>query len=255
METNKSRRLIALVLALFIITLGLGSFLIIRNQDEPERQTQDSQKLNFYEFSQLIARRDYDTLALLLGAKDLKPVLKKFAIAKPGSKPKVTFVNPDEYDYMGEMSEPIVNESGFRLLINFDNQNTGSEIILSGRENLQTKSWWSGIHQLRIGYNNNNEWYLNIHNGRQENSVYYLTINKIKPRITFILEFVDTNGSRILIKDTSGQELAVVDISANKDLKMPSGLFPYSDLKVGVNLPPQGKLIINKILYYSFIAN
>ncbi len=240
MATNKTKVLIALVFFLLLITLGLSSKLLNTDENKPEPQIQSQKTLDFYQFSQLLATNNYASLALLSGALDLKPLITKNTIV----------FNSSKQDYKTQFINPIVLNSSFKILLNFDNQNTKSEVILSGKENLQTNVWWEHIHQLRVGYNSK-KLYLSLFNGLQPNSAYYQELDLVSPPI-LILEFNDSKGSGVIIKDVSGQELTNIVIANNPELEMKEGLFPYSNLQIGINLPPQGKLKLNQFWFYEF---
>ena len=250
-KTPKNQSLVFLILGLIIVFLGLNSYLFaskIKNYSYPNT---DDSSLNFFELSALFKSSSAYDIALIYGARDLKPYLENFRAASSYQGKSLTFKNPEKESYYGEFTEPIIINSSFRLLLNFDNQNTESELILSGKDNLQNNNWWENIHQLRIGYNKEEKgFYLSLLNGQKEGSVWYKILANTKPSETLILEFTDFAGQGFLVKDVSGQVLAEIDSTELKSLDMAEGLFPYSSMKIGINLAPGAKLKLNKLLIW-----
>jgi len=247
-----NKTLIAAVIFLFLILLGLNSYLILLNKIHISIPSQDTGKLDFFEFSTMLANNSADDIALIAGVRDLRPLLANFNALTQKSGNKLQFTNPYKENYYGEFTEPIILNSGFRLLLNFSTQNTDSEIVFYGKENLQENEWWENIHQLRIGYNNEEEgYYLSLLNGKKEGSCWYQILENTKPGQTLILEFANNTGQAFWVKDTFGKILVQLDLTAERDLQMAQGLFPYSTFKIGLNLPPKdGKLILNKLFSY-----
>jgi len=251
META-NKRIAVLVLVLLFVSLGLGGYIYLLKQQGKIRAGQSFDQWNFYELSSLLASDSDEQIALIAGVKDIKASFANFELAKQNKDNLFILANPSKENYAGEFSEPIVNSGPFRILFNFDNRNTDSEIILSGKDNWQDNEWWQNIHELRIGYNNEEGgYYLSLLNGQEEHSCWYQFLEKTLPRQSLILEFANSQGQAFWLKDTAGNVLVEVSLIKEDDLKMEGGLFPYSSMKVGVNLPPKGgKLILHKLLYY-----
>ena len=250
MATNKTKVLIALVFLLLMITLGLSGKLLNANKNKINSQNKDLNSLNFYEFSQLLADYNYDDLSILVGVKDLKPLMPTEDLVKQKNKQYLDWKNSNNQKYIGAFSSPIIVDKGFKLLINFDNQNTNSEIVLSGKESLYSNYWWQDIHQLRIGYNNGEGLFLNFLNGQQEQSTKYLNFQEFSPGDSILLEFTDPYGQQIKLMDIYGHLIYEINLAQEKELDLPNGLFPYANLKIGINLEPKGKLRLYKLYLY-----
>lgn len=253
-KTTKNQGLIILIIGLIIIFLGLNSYLFVQNNTANIAENNHDEFTNFFELSALISSNSAYDVALVYGAKDLKPYLNDFRALSDNQAQTLIFKNPEKKSYYGELTEPITLNSGFRLLLNFDNQTTDSEIVISGKENLQKNDWWQDIHQLRIGYNKEEKgYYVSLLNGQKEGSAWYQILKNTKPGESMILEFANSQGQGLLIKNIGGQILTELKAEEMTSLEMRDGLFPYSSLKIGINLPPSNeKLIINKFFLYNF---
>lgn len=251
-KTTKNQGLIILIIGLIIIFLGLNSYLFVQNNTANIAENNHDEFTNFFELSALISSNSAYDVALVYGAKDLKPYLNDFRALSDNQAQTLIFKNPEKKSYYGELTEPITLNSGFRLLLNFDNQTTDSEIVISGKENLQKNDWWQDIHQLRIGYNTQEKgYYLSLLNGQKEGSAWYQILKNTKPGESLIFEFTNFQGESFLVKNMSGQILTQLDLTETKDLQMAQGLFPYSNMKIGINLPPDnGRLKINQLLFF-----
>lgn len=252
-QNKQTQSLIALIFILIVITLGLSSYIIVNVHQEDYAFKTNQSEFDFLELSSLISQPNLNDIAFIAGVKDLKLKLSEFSTLQSQTENILTFVNKHPSHYVTEFSEPIVINSGFRLLFNFDNQNTDSQLIISGKENLQDNQWWENIHQLRIGYNNEEKgYYVSLLNGQKPNSIYYQIFKEIKRNQTFILKFNNEFGSSFSLLDLAGNTLTTVNL-LEKKYQMPVGLFPYQSLQIGVNLPPKiGKLTINKFYLYEF---
>lgn len=252
-KTTTNKGLIILITGLMIIFLGLNNYLFVQKNTANIAEIKSDEFMNFYELSALISSNSADDVALVYGAKDLKPYLKDFRALSANQAQTLLFKNPEKESYYGELGEPITLSSGFRLLLNFDNQTTDSEIVISGKENLQENDWWQDIHQLRIGYNKQEKgYYLNLLNGQKEDSIWYQILENTKPGQSLILEFVNSQGQSFVVKDVSGQILTQLALTETEDLQMAQGLFPYSNMKIGFNLPPgNGRLKIKQLLFFA----
>lgn len=251
-KTTKNQGLIILIIGLIIIFLGLNSYLFVQNNTANIAENNHDEFTNFFELSALISSNSADDVALVYGAKDLKSYLKDFRALSANQAHTMLFKNPEQESYYGELSEPITLSSGFRLLLNFNNQTTNSEIVISGKENLQENNWWQGIHQLRIGYNKEEKgYYVSLLNGQREGSAWYQILKNTKPGESMILEFANSQGQGLLIKNIGGQILTELKAEEITSLEMRDGLFPYSSMKIGLNLPPDnGRLKIYQLLFF-----
>jgi hypothetical protein len=251
METV-DKKLGLLVLALLIILLGLSGYIFFLKQQGKYQPRNLGPNWDLYEFSTLLGTGSYEDIALIMGTKDLRQKLKFSEYAKTKDKGVLLFTNPSDKYYAGDFSEPIVTSGAFRLLFNFDNQTTDSELIISGQDNWGDNQWWENIRQLRIGYNNEeNGYYLSLRNGQEEHSCWWQFLENTKPGQSIIIEFADSQGRGFWVKDSGGQILKELDLTKETDLKMEDGLIPYSSFKVGVNLPPKtGRLLLHKLFFY-----
>lgn len=233
----KSQLMLVLVLLVFVLISILS---LAKQQSYKVTSPNTSQAQEFFELSALLADSPTD-LALLMGTKNLKPLMRNL----PQSN--------DKPNYYSQLSDPIVINSGFKILLNFTEHNTNSQLIISGRENLQNNRWWENIYQLRLGYSKENKGLvISLLNGQKPNSIYYQIFKEIKKNQSFVLQFNDEFGSSFSLLDLTGNTLTTVNL-LEKKYQMPAGLFPYQSLQVGVNLTPKiGKLTINKFYLYEF---
>lgn len=252
MATSSTKKLILLVAVLLSISISLFFYAIFNQNIRTENLPTNPEKLDFYEFSALLATDDYSSLAILAGTIDLTGQFQNFANVTTIKNNRITFENQNKKNYYAEYAEPIVLEGAFRILLNFDSHNTNSSIILSGREGSQDSEWWQDVIRVYIGYNKDEDKnYLSINNGQQEQSVYYYLFEKKTKNQSIILEFADQIGSVMIIKNSVGQYLADVNLTADKELGLENGLFPYSSMKIGISLPPDnGRLKINQLLFF-----
>jgi len=239
MAKGKKVIIIAVNILLLLIILAINQYSSFSKKNiYPPREYSQSM-LNFYELSLLLVDEDLNAVANLVGVKNLLGLTNNFQ-----------FYNQKDY-YYTDFTEPIAVTSKFKLMFNFDNQNTGSQLIISGKNNLQDNQWWENIYQLRIGYSNKNL-VLSLLNGKKQNSIYYQQIKDIGKDQTFVIEFSDEYASSFSIKNLQGDTLAKVNL-LDSLYEMPTGLLPYRSFKIGVNLPPKnGKLTLNKLLLYEF---
>ena len=252
MQSHKNQKIIWVIITLLIVFLGLSCYIFVQNNSSKITENYHDEFTNFFELSALISSNSADDVALVYGAKELKPYLENFRAFSGYQGKSQIFKNPEQESYYGELTEPITLNSGFRLLLNFDNQTTDSEIIISGKESSQENNWWQDIHQLRIGYNKEEKgYYISLLNGQKEGSAWYQILENTKPGESLIFEFTNFQGESFLVKNMSGQILTQLDLTETNDLQMAQGLFPYSSMKIGINLPPDnGRLKINQLLFF-----
>ena len=251
MEANPNKKLVLFAFVLATLSTGLFFAILLNKQNKIDNPLSKPSQLDFYEFSSLLAKNDYNSLALLTGITDLTGQLQNFNNVSKITNNQISFENSNNKNYYAEYAEPIVLDGGFKILLNFDTQNTESSIILSGQESSQTTNWWQDIIRIYIGYNKDEgKNYLSVHNGQQENSVYYYMFDKQDKSQSIILEFLNQIGSVMIIKNGMGQYLTEINFANDKNLGLENGLFPYSSLKIGVSMAPNSTLILNKLYLY-----
>lgn len=251
METNSSKALGLITLILLAIAIALFSYTSLLWRYGKIQDSSSLAQLNFMELSSLVRQPDLGEVALLLGVRDLKTALPSDESIYLNRQEQLVISNNNPY-WFSKISEPIVTNGPFKVLLNFNTQYTNSELILVGQSNSPTDEWWEGIRELRVGYNNEHKgYYLRLLNGLQENSCWYEILKDTTPSDSIILEFANALGQVLTVRDTAGEILGEVNLLEKKDLQMESGLFPYSTLRVGVSVEPKvGKIVISKMYLY-----
>ena len=249
---NFNKQTIALtviILVLFVITLGLG---LTINYSKLIRtiRTESNNKLNFYEFTQLISSDDLEDLAVLINVKDLKLLFHKDESAQR-TKNNVLLINNNTNNWHGYDTRPIKINSDFRILLNFSGQNKDTAVTLSGQLSLPNQEWWENVHRMYITYNKKDkEFVLLIRDGTDlEKSEYISFCHGCLSNDTLIFKFADTQGKYLRIYNALGETVKEIDFTQLENASFPQGLFPNNQLFVGYNIPPYSELRINKLFF------
>lgn len=255
MKMDKTKVLTNITFVLLLVAVLLFGYTSLTLKFTKAPKQTEPANLDLYEFSSLVTEPDLTDTGLLFGVRDLKKnlaVLDNFSL---NQKNQLVYRNQDKH-WHNQTLEPIVLESPFKILINFSTQNTNSELLISGRLNLQNKEWWQDLIRISIGYSKEtNKAYISVRDGQQEHSLKYFGLDKVKANESIILEFSDPYGTNMLIYDKDLELLASFE-SEDYRSSFPFGLFPERQLHLGINVSPKnGILLINKLLLYELGKN
>jgi len=107
--------------------------------------------------------------------------------------------------------------------------------------------WWRGLIRLDIGANHQNRLQLCINDGTSE-QCNYSTFVEIPTDQPFIVVFDDPRGKTMHILDQNGQDVLKVDVTQQRGLNLPDGLFPAQTVWLGAWVNPQAALHIDSFL-------
>jgi len=140
--------------------------------------------------------------------------------------------------------------SAFRIRMRMRLEKNAGEyasVLLMGTPPVTEGDWWRGLIRLDIGANQQNRLQLCINDGTSE-QCNYSTFVEIPTDQPFIVVFDDPRGKTMHILDQNGQDVLKVDVTQQRGLNLPDGLFPAQTVWLGAWVNPQAALHIDSFL-------